>query len=117
MEIITIRLGERAKLAAMSANEAAALVTDLADRFTTIASDTIDAIRQTSAPTTRPDSSLPSVTQSSSCKGCGSFVEPGQRYCEVCKEKPQFQAPKGSIEVGAQPSPAYIDANLPPTSR
>lgn len=41
------------------------------------------------------------------CRGCGTSVANHGEVCEVCADKPQFQAPKGMIETGAQPEPPY----------
>lgn len=41
------------------------------------------------------------------CIGCGVSVQEGQTVCEVCAEKPQYQAPKATVQTGAQPTPAY----------
>lgn len=41
------------------------------------------------------------------CIGCGTSVEEGTNLCEVCKDKPQYQAPKATVQTGAQPTPAY----------
>ncbi len=41
------------------------------------------------------------------CEGCGFTVEAGVRYCEGCKDKPQF-APKAMIETAPQPEPPYL---------
>ena len=114
MEIITVKIGERAQIAAMSANDAAAEVRRISDNFVAVLTDRIDAIRTEHAGVgvARPDSSLPSAVQSPSCKGCGMHVEPGERYCTACKEKPQYQSPRATIETGPQPAPPYTDAPI-----
>lgn len=57
--------------------------------------------------TTRPDSALPRAEQFPSCPGCGTSVAERGAFCVSCAQKPQFQAPKGMIEVAAQPETAY----------
>lgn len=47
------------------------------------------------------------------CLGCGTTVSEtdkevaGGRVCVVCADKPQYQAPKATVQTGAQPTPAY----------
>lgn len=59
--------------------------------------------------TDRPDSALPSLRRFPVCKGCGTSVQAHGDVCEMCAQKPQFQAPKGAIEVKEQPKTAYED--------
>lgn len=114
MEIITVRLGESAELGALSANAAATLVQRLTEDFTVAASNHIDRLRERTRsgdPTTaRAGSSLPAMTSTPKCIGCGFEVVPPATLCATCKEKPQFAAPRGTIEVGTQPEPAYKGA-------
>lgn len=58
------------------------------------------------------------------CLGCGTTVGeedkevPGGRVCPVCADKPQYAAPKASMQTGQQPTPAYqrpeYDGNFKP---
>lgn len=41
------------------------------------------------------------------CIGCGTAVEKVGDLCAVCVDKPQYQAPKATVQTGAQPVPAY----------
>lgn len=47
------------------------------------------------------------ITTMPRCIGCGTAVAEGSNICEVCAEKPQYQAPKATIEVGRQAEPPY----------
>lgn len=41
------------------------------------------------------------------CPGCGYTVEKQGDVCEACSMRPQFQAPRGTINLAPQPTPAY----------
>lgn len=55
----------------------------------------------------RPASRLPSVKTYPRCKGCGTSVREGHDFCTVCQQRPQFQPPKATMELGPQPEPLY----------
>lgn len=66
----------------------------------------------------RPEPIKARAGQKLQCPGCGTAVEKVGDICPVCAQKPQFQAPKARIEVGAQPDPVYKDGGPPvPTVR
>lgn len=47
------------------------------------------------------------ITTMPRCIGCGTAVAEGANLCVVCADKPQYQAPQATRQVGAQPTPAY----------
>lgn len=66
------------------------------------------------------------VTTTPRCPGCGTTSAattawPRGAPCEVCGQQPRFQAPKATMEMGAQPEPAYqrgdYRGNFPPPGR
>jgi hypothetical protein len=57
---------------------------------------------------------IATVMTQASCPGCGVATTERGVPCESCKHKPQFQAPKATIEVGAQPMPAYQRPGVSP---
>lgn len=54
-----------------------------------------------------PGPILGRVTTYPRCIGCGTSVADGEHLCAICKDKPQYQAPKATVQTGAQPTPAY----------
>lgn len=111
MERITINIGERATLAAMTASAAATLTANLIEQFGREVMRVIDTARTSGGVVPA------SITQFPVCQGCGMSVAKGVLYCVVCRDKPQYAAPRATIEVGAQPKPAYADAPTPQVPR
>lgn len=52
-------------------------------------------------------SDAPSLKSEPKCPGCGVATLDGGP-CAVCEQKPQFQAPRGTFAIGAQPEPRYV---------
>lgn len=63
--------------------------------------------------TTSPDA--PSLKRDPVCPGCGTAVAEQGDVCSFCEGKPQFQAPKGSFDVGIKERPAYAREVETPT--
>jgi hypothetical protein len=114
MEIIEVKIGERAQLAAMTSSQAANHVAALVEEFGRRVMHVVDTARMGAS----ASQGQPQLTQYPVCKGCGSAVAPGVPLCVVCAEKPQYrghmEGPKATIEVGQQPDPKYKD--VPPTA-
>lgn len=104
---VEVIIGSKEEIAAMSSHQAAAHVRGLVEQFETAAINLIDSIRTIEQ---RKGARGPALTTTPSCGGCGMAVSPGEKFCEVCKQKPQFQAPPATRNLGAQPAPAYLDA-------
>jgi hypothetical protein len=111
MEIIEVKIGEQAQLAAMTPRQAAAHVYELAEVFKERAAEVIDRCRA-ALPGEQASKEGTLSMSAKGCGGCGTYVEPGVKYCATCREKPQYAAPKASMEVGKQPDPAYRDAPI-----
>jgi hypothetical protein len=48
------------------------------------------------------------IERTPSCKACGTAVAEGQKFCEVCAELPQYQAPKATVATSTQGVPPYV---------
>lgn len=66
------------------------------------------------------------VTSAPRCPGCGTSTAatvswPSGAPCEICVQRPRFQAPQATTALGAQPEPAYQRAdyrgNFPPPAQ
>lgn len=98
-----------------SPNGLAALLTKrFADAEQAVA-DKIDFLRQRAAlnartvnrSASRPDSSLPALTTSPTCKGCGTSVEHAGDLCPNCEHKTHLRAPEATIALANQGEPPY----------
>lgn len=101
-----IDLGERDHLLMLSPQQIGREVTEVMMRAEQVIAEAIDTLRS-NAHERRPASTLPSMTSTPSCTGCGSIVEKKGDLCVSCAMKRTGLGPEASIALVNQGEPLY----------